>query len=120
MDAGGTRRDASSPGLSLSAGARLGWRTGRVGLGAQWWSRGGAEVLSLAPSLDVDTGPLSWRASYRFYGTDTALGAVTTQSADVELGFAVAGVLHLTLGGERQWGERLRGTRLRIGLWRAF
>jgi len=120
VDAGGTSRDGSSPGLLLSASARWAWRTGRVGLGAQRWSGGRAETLSVAPTFDVIRGPLSWRTNYRFYATDTPLGTLSTHSIGTDLGLAVARTLHVTIGGERQWGERLSGTRIHVGVWRAF
>jgi len=120
VDAGGTRRDGSRPGLALSTSVRWGWRAGRVSLGGHRWSGGGSEALSLAPGLEILTGPLSWRASYRFYRTDSALASFSTQAAGAEIGFAFSRALHITMGGERQWGERMSGTRVHLGVWRAF
>jgi hypothetical protein len=119
-DVGGTRREGWGRGISLSTGVRWAWRSSRVGLGAQRWSGGGTRTLSAAPTFEMIRGSLSWRTSYRLYRADTAFGSTVTHTVGSEVGFALARKLHLTVGGERQWGERLTGTRLHLGVWRAF
>ena len=120
LDVGRTRRDGASAGVSLagSAGLRIGG--GGIQLAGQTWSRGAAESLSASSSIDGTLGPVAWRTGYRFYRTDAGIGSLVSHAVEAQAGLEVTTDLHLSVRAERQWGEHLSGTALRVGLWRGF
>ena len=65
-------------------------------------------------------GPVDLTFAYRLYRTTRADLASGTHSVDLTGSFSMLDDLRVTLGAQRQWGVNLRGTRVRLGLWRAF
>jgi hypothetical protein len=120
MDVGRTRRDGTSAGVSMSGSVGLRFGGGGIQIWGQRWSRGVAESLSVSPSIDGILGSVTWRAGYRYYRTDAGLGALVSHAVEAQAGFEVTTDLHLSVRAERQWGEHLSGTALRVGLWRSF
>lgn len=120
MDAGRTWRDGSNAGFSLSGTAGLRVGGGGIRLAGQRWSRGAAQSLSLAPSIDANVAGLEWRTGYRYYRTDGGLGAIMSHAVEAQVGFDLANGFHLGVRAQRQWGRNLGGTGLHLGIWRSF
>lgn len=93
--------------LSLRTGGRL-------------WIRDELRSLSVSPGASGRFGPVDLTLAYHLYRTTRAGVASGTHSVDLSGSVPVLDELRLTLGGHRQWGANLRGTRIRLGLWRAF
>ena len=92
----------------------------QVLLSGRRWGRGDTEAWSFAPALALRLSPWDWRAGYRLYRTSESLRAITSHSAEGQIGVNLARGTHVALRVERQWGPSLSGTRLQLSVWRSF
>ncbi|MGD8289314.1 MAG: hypothetical protein PVI31_11875 [Gemmatimonadota bacterium] len=120
-EAGRTRREGE-PDAGLSVTGRTGVALGhtRLTLSAREWKRADQRSTSVAPGLSFQWMSMDWRTGYRYYRTDLAVQAITSQAVEVRLGFKLFREIRMTVRGEQQWGSSLSGSRIQIGLWRSF
>jgi len=105
-----------------SVAASLDQRTGRAWLRAsgRLWARDDLRSLSLGPSAGGTIGPVDVQLSYRLYRTTRSREELSSHAVDLRLAFPLIDNLRTTVAGHQQWGTSLGGTRLQLGLWRAF
>ncbi len=120
VDGGLTRQNGFEDGLSLSARGSLRLGGAQLLLSGQRWTRSDARSLGVAPGVSLGAGSTRWRLGYRFYRTEAPYGDLTSHAAQAQADVELSRSLHVTLQGERQWGQSLSGIGLRLGIWRSF
>jgi len=120
VDGGLTRQDGFGDGLSLTGRGSLRLGGAQLLLSGQRWTRADAHSLGVAPGVSLGGGSTRWRLGYRFYRTEAPYGNLTSHAAQAQVDAELSRSLHVTLQGERQWGQNLSGVDVRLGIWQSF
>jgi len=120
LDAGATRRGGDELGLSVSASGAVRLGVASLLVSGHHWSRGQERSMGLAPAVSFPIAGTQMRLGYRLYETASPLGTLLTHAVDARAGAELMPGLRVSLQAQQQWGARLVGTHLRIGIWRSF
>lgn len=120
VDGGRTRWEGEDDGWSVSGSGGLRVGHGLISLSGRHWQRVNLRSLSVAPGASFVVGSVRPRVGYLYYRTDGSSGVLASQAVDAGAAVTLARVYRITMRGQYQWGEKLKGTRVQLGIWRSF